>query len=118
MAEQLAMAVPEPGYYSCWAETKNRMSGAGGVSWHPDEASARAHAAASFDRGYRSWPEERRPRAEVVRVELLVPGPNRGRWADLTQEQRDDYTKDHPWFTSDRRPRKAESPRHYSDMSA
>lgn len=103
MTGQLAIDVDGtsgPGYYSCWAETSNRMSGSGGVSWHPDEASARAHAVACFDRGYRSWPAETRPRAEVIRVELLVSGPDMGAWGELTAEQRREFTKNHPWFTN------------------
>lgn len=99
MTAQLALSAPAPGYYSCWAETRNRMAGSGGVTWHPDEESARAYAVASFDRGYRSWKPEQRPLAEVVRAELLVPGPDRGPWGQLTQQQRNDFTKDHPWFT-------------------
>jgi hypothetical protein len=97
---QLALTVPTPGYYSCWAETRNRCAGSGGVTWHPDEDAARAHAVASFNRGYRSWQPGTAPVAERVRVDLLVPGPDRGAWRDLSQAQRGEFTEDHPWFAN------------------
>ena len=100
MTDQLTMSVPAPGYYSHMVTTRDRTAGTGSVSWHPDEETARAHAIACFDRGYRTWPENQRPHADRVELQLLVPGPDLGAWSELTQEQRSEFTKDHPWFVS------------------
>ena len=100
MTQQLAMSLPAPGYYSHWVESANRSSGAGGVTWHPDEESARAYAVASFERAYRGWPEANRPRPDRVRVELLAATDDQGPWGSLSQEQRNGFSVDHPWFTN------------------
>jgi hypothetical protein len=97
---QLAISIPAPGYYSHWVESANRSSGTGGVTWHPDEASARAYAVAAFERAYRSWPEANRPVAARVRVELLAATDDLGPWGSLSQEQRSGYCKEHPWITN------------------
>lgn len=97
--EQLSLedAVDVPGYYSTWAETRNRYSGTGSTRWYPSAAAARAGVVAQFDRGYRNWPEDRRPKAEVVKVELLLPGEYRGEWRDIPADERPRH-RDWPWF--------------------
>lgn len=100
MTAQLSLDPDEPGYFSVWAESKDRSSGSGGVSWHPSEAAARAYAVASFDRAHGAYRPEHRPVAARVSVELLLPGPDRGAWRGLSRDVRRGLAKDHPWFTS------------------
>jgi hypothetical protein len=99
---QLSLEADEPGYYSYWAS--GQSCGTGAVGWFPSAAAAREHAAASFHRGYRSWREDQRPVLQRVDVRLLVAGPDRGRWGDLSQEIRNQFTAHHPWCAQEEAP--------------
>lgn len=86
MTTQLSLDPDVPGYYSWWASTANFSDGSGAVTWHESEAAAREYAVACFDRSRKSMRPA--PVCEVVKIELLLPGPDRGAWRDVPREDR------------------------------
>lgn len=102
-AHQLSLEADEPGYYSYWAE--GRGCGTGAVGWFARAEDAEAHARASFDRAFVAYRNVTdRPTVDRVGVRLLVPGKDRGAWRDLSQEDRNLYSADHPWNVLGMRP--------------
>ena len=96
---QLELEADEPGYYSYWASGKD--CGTGAVGWFASAADATRHAEASFNRAMGQYRPEQRPRMLRATARLLIAGPDRGLWRDLSQEDRNTFTAHHPWMTGE-----------------